>query len=207
MRRFDDQLVAFPAADGVAVAVGEEILFLGSLAQEDAANLGVRLVHHEDEVVVLHDLHRVAARAEHRARHAGAQAETAGRLAARIDERVVGVDLRFGLGTQRQRRLRRAALRRRRAGRAIVAPNTGEIRPFRGECCACDAQAEQRRADIEHGSRHGIPRGGYSRFGRSIGAPRSERQRRPQILTVPSRAPRFSRLTPWPCKTARNRSP
>ena len=104
----------------------------------------MRLEHHENQILVLHDLHRITAGPEHRARHAGAQAETAGRLAARIDERVVGIDFGLRFGPQRQRRLRRTALRRRGAGRAIVAPDAGEVRAFGGERRAGDAQAEQR---------------------------------------------------------------
>ena len=96
---------ALPAAARVAVAAREPVGFgHDAVAEVDAANLVVRLVDDHDLLGPLMDLHRIAARTEHRSGHAGAQAVAAGRVAGRLDQRLVLRDLLLRDVGQRQRR-------------------------------------------------------------------------------------------------------
>ena len=116
----------------MAVAAREPIAFRhDAVAEIDAADLVVRLVDDHDLLGPLMDLHRIAAGAEHRAGHAGAEAEAAGRVAGRLDERSIPGDLLLRLRRSGAAAARRHVRPPAWPGLGIGRPDAGEVRLLR----------------------------------------------------------------------------
>ena len=171
MRRLDDELVAFPAAERIAVAIREQIFRLRALAQIDAANLRVRLEDDENDVLVLRS---PSGNRPSRASIPACPCRGNGRRGSRrVDRRARGTRRPSpSLRRVAAAALRGAALRRRGTRRAIV-PQT----PVKSGLGAHGGPAMQRPSNVAPRANGGLDQDmEIPRLSREHRAPRAERQ-------------------------------
>src|SRR5262245_26626348 len=131
VRGLDDQRVSFPSPIRIPVASGQQVRFGDhAVAEVNATDFIVLFVDDHDLLWTLMDLHRIATRAEHRSRHARAEAVAAWRVAGWLHERLILGDLLTGCLVQRQRRTGAASAATTASLSRIVigGPDAGEIR-------------------------------------------------------------------------------